>query len=141
MEQEELKRRVGAALRYAGLTQEQLGELFDADGLGVEDPGRIQRGAKQMQHVHAEAFARHTGLPVEWFTADDLSTVIGGPSVSAQLEEKVDAVADLFREVSDRGLSAQAQQLAQLSEVRSVQAEILELLARLARGQGATGNG
>lgn len=67
----DLKARLEAAIRLRDTTQKKLGEAFEADGLGKEDPGRIQRGDKAMQRAHLDAFCRHLRLPASYFTAAD----------------------------------------------------------------------
>jgi transcriptional regulator with XRE-family HTH domain len=63
----EARRRIVAARELQGLKQAELGRRFKDDGLGQEDPARIERGEKPMQAVHRHAFARHLGVPEEWF--------------------------------------------------------------------------
>lgn len=58
----------------------------------------------------------------------------------AQLRAEVAELTALFREVSDRGLSAQTEQLSRMSEVHSAQADVLQRLERIERGQGEAGD-
>lgn len=74
---EELKRRVVAARVLRGLTQTELGELFEADGLGLHDPGRIERGNMTMQRAHREAFIRLLRVPAAWFIEEDVDVIVG----------------------------------------------------------------
>lgn len=68
---EDISRRLGGALRLAGITAEELGRRMKEDGLGKTDPEQIMQGRKEMQRVHAEAFARHLNVPLDWFLVED----------------------------------------------------------------------
>jgi hypothetical protein len=116
MEQPELRRRIGAALRYAGLNQEEMGVRFKADGLGSEDPGQIQRGKKAMQLAQAEAFARHTGFPVAWFMDAGAGPRVLGEDETRELLDDLLAAVTLL--AAERGEDSDALRSLQAAERR-----------------------
>lgn len=86
--QEELRRRIVAARELRGITQTDLGALFEQDGLGKHDPGRIERGTMPMQRAHREAFIRHLRVPDAWFTEDDVDVLLGVSAGPSDLSER-----------------------------------------------------
>lgn len=73
----ELARRLKAARELRGLSQTDLGELFDADGLNRSDPGQIERLKVTLRRSHVDGFIRHLRVPERWFTADSVDEIVG----------------------------------------------------------------
>jgi len=96
LEQDELRRRIAAAIAYAGLSQDSLGNLIKPEGAGKKDPEQISRGEKPMQLQQAQAFSRHTGFPPEWF----LEVEAGPRAVDAVLGEILSALTELRADVA-----------------------------------------
>jgi hypothetical protein len=126
---EELARRVRAARAYAGFkTQPELGELMKADGLGITDPGRLERpsGKKKpprLTQARLDSLVKHTGLPATWFTEDlDLN-----PPERAEGDPVWEEIVSLHRELAE-GLSRQAKAV---GELRKAQGEMQKRLERL----------
>jgi hypothetical protein len=111
---EELARRVRAARAYAGFdTQPELGELMKADGLGVTDPGRLERpsGKKKpppLTQARLDSLVKHTGLPAAWFT-EELG--LSEPAKDPAIEELRRAVAALATLATTPDLGPAARQL------------------------------
>lgn len=53
------------------MSQDDLGELMEKDGLGLKDPGEISQGRKKAQDAHVHSMSRHLRVPPEWFNVDD----------------------------------------------------------------------
>lgn len=86
LDQETLKRRIHAARLLRGLDQEQLNALFEADGLGKTDAGRIERGTLTMQRAHREAFVRNLQVPEDWFLSENVDELVGWVPLPRALE-------------------------------------------------------
>lgn len=130
MDADELTRRIGAGLRLRGITQVELGEMFKADGLGKEAPGRIQRGDLGMQRVHLDAFCRHLELPPSWFTAED-------PLASSESATSVEVLSERIEEMYEVLLGSQGRLLGELGKV---QAELEVLRGSSQRRDRRTGD-
>jgi len=100
---EEIGRRMEAARTLRGLTQPRLGTLFKADGLGVRDPERIERGDIPFRRKHLDAACRHLHVPERWFTADDVDEIVG---YAPPLPVTPEAVEDLARLLAPQLLAA-----------------------------------
>lgn len=89
LEADEIKRRMEAARILRGIGQSDLGLLFEEDGLGKSDPGRIERGQMPLDRARREAACRHLGVPERWFTAETVDEIVGltPPSEAAQAVE------------------------------------------------------
>lgn len=74
---DEIARRIRAARELRGLSQDGLGKLVAADGLGIHDVGRIERGEVTMTRVHRDALIRHLRVPERWFTAENVDEIVG----------------------------------------------------------------
>lgn len=93
----ELSRRIKAARELRGLSQVQLGDLFDGDRLNKSDPGRIERMDPEVsvRRPHLDAFARHLRVPPRWFTAETVDEIVGYRDTDApDLAEMVKALID-----------------------------------------------
>lgn len=91
-----LKQRIDAARTLRGITQVELNKLFDADGLGKHDVGRLERGELPLRRIHLDALVRHLRVPEWWFTADEIEFPDAQPGF-AQIVEA--AVRPIVREV------------------------------------------
>ena len=83
-----LKQRIEAARALRGLTQVQLRERFEEDGLGKHDAARLERGEMELRRIHLDALMRHLKMPEWWFTADEIS-LDGEPPDGTKLAEEV----------------------------------------------------
>lgn len=108
---EPLRRRIVAARTLRGIDQEELGRLFEADGLGKLDPGRIERGTLTMQRVHLDAFVRHLGVPETWFVEMSTDLIVGldlDPESIRDVLDQVDGKLETILELlSDAPLDAE----------------------------------
>lgn len=77
LDKDVLKQRIEAARNLRGITQPALQKLFLADGLNEYDAGKIERGEKDMQRVHHDAFCRHLRVPARWFSEKDTDALTG----------------------------------------------------------------
>lgn len=107
LDAEELARRLRAARTLRGdMEQTELGALFEADGLGKTDPGRIERGVIAMQRVHLEAFCRHLRVPEAWLTDPDVNRVVGyqreGRLEDLPLEDVLDVLQQTLAVIQER---------------------------------------
>lgn len=94
---DELGRRIKAARLLRNIGQGELGYLFKADGLGLGDPGRIERNELAMQRVHLDAFIRHLQMPEWWFTVPvialpDEMPPVGRGRLSSLTEDEAEAL-------------------------------------------------
>lgn len=133
---EDTRRRLGAALRLAGVTQSELGQRLKADGLGSTDPEQIMQGKKEVGEAHIDSFARHLNVPREWFTVDDLDAWISRLADPGSLfgVERREEIADEFR-------SRYAEMLAALSVIQTNQEQLLQRLERIEDARASEGNG
>lgn len=108
---EELERRIKAARELRGLDQDDLGRLFKADGLGLHDPGRIERANGKdrldMQRVHLQAFMRHLRMPEWWFTASEIRLTEEPPADLSQRLDEIGEQIDVIRFAVDVSAAAQ----------------------------------
>lgn len=132
MDREELARRIGAGLRLRGITQAELGDLFKEDGLGREDPGRIQRGELGMQRIHLDAFSRHLELPADFFTGED--PFVSRGASEGELRERME-------EMYQALLAGQARLLGELGKVQSELAVLRDTQQRRGRLKGDVRSG
>lgn len=77
LSKEVLKQRIAAARLLRGLSQEDLNDLFETDGLDKTAAGRIERGDLDMQRAHEDGFVRNLRVPRKWFTSEDVDALVG----------------------------------------------------------------
>jgi len=97
--------RIKAARELRGMSQDELGELFDHDGLNKTDPGRIERMDARVpfRRAHLDALCRHLRVPERWFTAADVDEIVGygTPAQSDQLTELAQGQEKLERQMAE----------------------------------------
>lgn len=120
---------MAAALALADMSQERLGALMKADGLGSQDPQEISQGRKEPQLAQLTSMARHLGVPVEWFTAEDFSAWVATGRIGGSGDPAVLADADL------------AEALAELAEAQQQLQRVQGLLQRGGPPAEELGNG
>lgn len=103
LKNEEIKRRMEAARKLRGLSQAQLGKLFEADDLGKMDPQQIERGIMPLRGARLAAACRHLRVPERWFTAEDVDEIVGftpvdTPTLAKQVAAEVVAAMQAQRE-------------------------------------------
>lgn len=74
---DEISRRLKAARELRQISQKEMGELFEGDGLNKSDPGRIERMDVAMRRSHRDAFVRHLRVPERWLTSNSLDELVG----------------------------------------------------------------
>jgi len=100
---EETKRRMEAARKLRGLSQAELGELFEADDLGKMDPQQIERGRMLLRGARLVAACKHLRVPERWFTAEDVDEIVGltptdETALAKQVAAEVVAAMEALRE-------------------------------------------
>lgn len=97
--------RIKAARELRGMSQDQLGQRFDDDGLNKTDPGRIERMDPNVpfRRAHLDAMCRHLRVPERWFTAADVDEIVGygTPASSDQLSELAQGQEKLERQMAE----------------------------------------
>lgn len=74
---DEVKRRIEAARILRGISQLELARMFEEDGLGKTEAGRLERGDLPLTRVRRDALCRNLGVPERWFTADSVDEIVG----------------------------------------------------------------
>lgn len=110
LDRETLARRLKAARELAGMKQSALAKKIAADGLGIEDVGRMERpreskGAPDLTLKHVRSLSRHLGLPEAWFTEPSLEQLFAA-TAGDRLNERVGVLEEEMRvslELLERG--------------------------------------
>ena len=118
LDPDEISRRIKAARELRGVSQDELGELLESDGLGVKDVGRIERGTMPMSRVQREAISRHLRLPERWLVSEDLDEVVGVELTPNEIREKLDELENQLRLVRSEQAADAAEALKQIEALR-----------------------
>lgn len=97
VDQQMLKQRIDAARALRGVTQAQLNKLFEADGLGKHDVGRLERGELPLRRIHLDALIRHLRVPEWWFTQDEIEFPDAHPTFQAYVRQVLEVVMEQVR--------------------------------------------
>lgn len=113
LDRTQISLRIKAARELRGLTQTDLGDLFDAQRLNKSDPGRLERKDPNVPFLrsHLDALCRMLRVPEEWFTAESVDDIVG------------------YRGIPQ---SVLAQQAAELAEINKITDEMRETVQQLA---------
>jgi len=145
LDRAEMARRVRAARAYAGFEKQvELGELMQADGHGVTDPGLLERPNSKkppppLMGDRLRSISRHTGLPSEWFTEPDLTKLFGSAPDEGRLA-RIEADLDARNEAAAQLAKSLSSMASKVEELQKGQRDLLTRLGRLERERGGSGN-
>lgn len=125
LDPDEISRRIKAARELRGVSQDQLGEMLEADGLGVKDVGRIERGTMMMSRAQRESITRHLRLPERWLLSESVDEIVGVDLDAGQLRERLAELEEQVR-LTRSELAADAAEV--LRQIESAQQTIRESL-------------
>lgn len=133
----EIGHRIKAARELRGVSQEELAQQFDDDGLGSSDVGRLERGLLALTRARRDALVRHLRVPERWFTSENVDEIVGYEEVDAiGLRRELEAIRHDLEVLLER--RANVEQRLQAFPPESIE-DAVELLRALRQFAAQTG--